>query len=435
MNDPRTPDRLLAAWFEADAPASAPDALKTDIYRATARIRPVPPWLARMRGNPMDVILGGAGRRNSRLVPVFALLLLTLALVAGGLVIISQRRDEMPVIVPPSTLPSSTLPPADPVPSVAPAFQAYADLAVSMPYRIRQVQPGNYIGVAGPDTDELLRSIHRFDPSDQSSTLVIDDIPAGPSDHVSFTTYGNVVVIGHDEGNRALRFDARSGEFLGETRLGTRPLEPIVWDEGDIAFPNFGDGAVSLLDAVTGTVEAVPIPAFNGNGPLSLITAHSGLWAVSPSAPVLVGIGRMVTSDTPYKVSPRAHIEAGLPGGPHCGVGFGAHQFWVTGCDGSSKVVVLPDTYISSSKPRTIDVAPGVLAPAFEYDGRVWFPAEDRSSPTWTTKLVPVDSETLALGEPIDLGDQVNVVQAGANVWITSKNDLYQVRLDSLPSD
>ena len=42
MNDTRNADRLLAAWFESEAPASPPDALRTDIYRATAAIRPRP---------------------------------------------------------------------------------------------------------------------------------------------------------------------------------------------------------------------------------------------------------------------------------------------------------------------------------------------------------------------------------------------------------
>src|SRR4029079_13952605 len=107
MNDTRTPDRLLAAWFTSEAPASAPDALRTDIIRATAAIRPRPAWLARLRGNPMDVIVGGAGRRNSRLVPVLIILGILLALAIGAIYVGSPRPDDQLTVVPP--LPSSSI--------------------------------------------------------------------------------------------------------------------------------------------------------------------------------------------------------------------------------------------------------------------------------------------------------------------------------------
>jgi Tol biopolymer transport system component len=119
MNDRHSSDRLLAAWLEAEAPASAPDALRTDIYRATAAIRPRPAWLARLRGNPMDVIVGGAGRRNSRLVPILIVVGLLIALLAVGLYAGSSRPPQQLSIVPP---PSATSPATNPAatPSATP---------------------------------------------------------------------------------------------------------------------------------------------------------------------------------------------------------------------------------------------------------------------------------------------------------------------------
>src|SRR5262245_32646437 len=118
MNDTLTPERLLATWFEAEAPASAPEGLTTDIYRVTAAIRPRPAWLARLRGNPMDVIVGGAGRRNARLVPILLLLLLVIAVV-GGAVYIGTRPNPRPFVVAPSASPTAvaTQPDSLPVPS------------------------------------------------------------------------------------------------------------------------------------------------------------------------------------------------------------------------------------------------------------------------------------------------------------------------------
>jgi Tol biopolymer transport system component len=112
MNTNDGSDRLLAAWFEADAPASAPDALRTDIYSVTAAIRPRPAWLARLRGNPMDVIAGGAARRNSRLVPILIVVGLLLALLAVGLYAGSSRPPEQLSFVPP---PSAASPATRPV--------------------------------------------------------------------------------------------------------------------------------------------------------------------------------------------------------------------------------------------------------------------------------------------------------------------------------
>jgi hypothetical protein len=427
MNDQRPTDRLLAAWLELEAPVSAPDDLRTDIHRATARIRPRPAWLARLGGHHMDVITGGARRRDTRLLPLLALLGLLLA-AALALYVGSQR--------PPTENPLADV--ATPTPAVKPdatearpALLSYADVALSMPYPIRQVQlglSGNYVGTAGPDTNELLRSIYRVDTGLNRTTLLIDDIPAGPSDHLAFAASGGVILIGHGEGNRALRYDAKSGEFLGEIAVGTGPLEPLMAG-GAIWFPNFGEGSVTGIDPSTGTVVAtVSIPQFNGRGPLSLAVGdHSDrFWAVSPSSNTLVGI---------RSESGAVEDEATLPGESYCGVAGLTHRYWVVSCDGSGSVEVLPDTYVSSRVPVTFTVAPGALAPVFEHNNRVWFPTEDRSNPQWTTTLVPVDPESLAVGAPFDLGARVGVVRIGSGVWLISGTDLYRLNLDALPSD
>ena len=425
MNDPRSTDRLLAAWLELEAPARAPDELPTDIHRATARIRPRPAWLARLGGHHMDVIHGGARRRDTRLLPLLALLGLLLASLVALYVGSHQPPPENPLadVATPTSAPDAT--------ESTPALSSYADLALSMPYPIRQVQlglSGNYVGVAGPDTNELLRSIYRVDTGLNRTSLLIDDIPAGPTDHLAFAASGGVILIGHGEGNRALRYDAKSGQLLGEIALGTGPLEPLMAG-GATWFPNFGAGSITGIDPRTGTVVAtVSIPQFNGQGPLSLGVGDDSnrFWAVSPSSNTLVGI---------RTESGTVEIEATLPGESYCGVAGLTHRYWVTTCDGSGTVEVLEDTYVSSRVPVTFNVAPGALAPVFEHNNQVWFPTEDRSNPRWTTTLVPVDPESLAVGSPIDLGARVGVVSFGSGVWIISGTDLYRLRLDELPSD
>ena len=66
MNDRRSPERLLAAWFELEAPLGTRDELRDDIYRATRRIRPRPAWLARLKGDHRDISTSGAYRGDPR---------------------------------------------------------------------------------------------------------------------------------------------------------------------------------------------------------------------------------------------------------------------------------------------------------------------------------------------------------------------------------
>jgi Tol biopolymer transport system component len=162
MNDKRTPDRLLAAWFEAEAPASAPGALTTDIDRATAAIRPRPAWLARLRGNPMDVIAGGAGRRSSRLVPILLVVGLLAALLAAGLYVGSQRPPEQLTVVPPPVATPATSPSARPTSTPVPGLSGLvAFTRVSSAYR--------NIFVSSPDGSDARKLIDLAGDNDQAA--------------------------------------------------------------------------------------------------------------------------------------------------------------------------------------------------------------------------------------------------------------------------
>ena len=271
MNDRRSTDRLLSAWFESRHPSRRPDVLRTDIHRATARIRPRPAWLARLGGHHMDVITGGARRRDTRLVPLLALLGLLLAAAVAAVYVGS--RPATTAVVPtesPAVTPAAT---RTPTVTPTPAFVSYADLAVTMPYPIRQVQMsglgGNFLGIGDETTNELMRAVYRVDPSTNTKTLVVTDLPVGPSDHANFGAAGGSIIVAHDEGGGVLRYDDETGELLGESPTGERPLDAYVMGSR-VWFPNFGDGSVTGIDGQTGEALTIPIPQFNGSGPLSL---------------------------------------------------------------------------------------------------------------------------------------------------------------------
>jgi len=431
MNDRRSTDRLLAAWLELEAPASAPDELRTDIHRATARIRPVPPWRARLGGHHMDVITGGAGRRDTRLIPLLALLGLLLAAALAAAWVGSHRNpanDLTVADVSPSASPTAT--PATPVasPTQAPAFMAISDLALTMPYPIRQVQlglSGNFVGIANESTNELMRSVYRVSTSTNAKSLVVDDLPVGPSDHASFGAVGGSIIVGHDEGGRALRYDAGTGELLGETPTGTRPLDATVMGSR-VWFPIFEDGSVTGIDGRTGEALTVPIPQFNGSGPLALAAGVSELWAVSPSSNTLVGIDVGTGAIL---------VEAELPTASNCGVAVSNGRVWVTPCGGQPTLLALRDSYTAQGGSQPVSVMGGVAPVVFDHEGRAWFATENTSDPNWTTTLVSIDPETLEVGPWFDLGARVGVHPQSGGVWITSGADLYRLRLEDLPSN
>ena len=193
MNDRRSPDRLLPAWFESDAPAAAPEALRTDIYRATASIRPRPAWLARLGGNPMDVIAGGAGRRTSRLVPVLLILgVLLLALVIGAIYVGSPRPDDQLTVVPPSVQ-ASGRPAASPgQASPSPQTSPVAGLSGLIAFTRITAGGNNDIAITPPDGSRIDMLI---------TTPGNDDMPAWSPDNTHIAWSGLVgITVATSEG-------------------------------------------------------------------------------------------------------------------------------------------------------------------------------------------------------------------------------------------
>ena len=99
MSTDFTTDRLIAAWLAGEAPNGAPDGLRDHVVSTTAGIRPRPAWLARLKGNHMDVIVGGRSRQRllpRQLVPILAVVGLLLALAGGALLVGSWIRTADP---------------------------------------------------------------------------------------------------------------------------------------------------------------------------------------------------------------------------------------------------------------------------------------------------------------------------------------------------
>jgi len=422
MNDTRTPDRLLSAWFEAEAPASAPDALRTDIYRATAAIRPRPAWLARLRGNPMDVIAGGANRRNSRLIPVLALLLLTLALIAGAAFVGSQQSKPIPVVVPPAASPAATTPAASIGRSATPAPSTFSDASIELPYAVTEIIVGDdamWVSTGGESSNELGVSIYRVDPSTMDATLVVPEIPVTtPSNHRSFVESEGSLWVVEDETARMMRLDGATGALLKDFKVGNRPLEPIaglgaVWSE------NFADGTVTRVDPATGDVVAtIVIPQFNGGGPRDLAIGASLLWAVDPGVSTMVGIDP--ATNTVAK-------EVGLSGTLLCGVHVAAGRVFAESCESGA----IPTEVIDDATGVSQGTYEGTIAIAD--DGTFVWTADYAE----TTTIKALDPQTLTYAGPsVDLGVPAARLTSGHGyIWYASGANLYRVALDALPSN
>jgi len=420
MNDRQSPERLLSVWFESEAPVSAPDALRTDIYRATAAIRPRPAWLARLRGNPMDVIAGGASRRNSRLVPIVIVALVSLALVAGAAYIGSRGPTNDPLIAVPSASASPTASLAG-SPAATPAPSALADAAIELPYNVIEVIVGDdtmWLSIAGEDTNELARAIYRVDLATNEATLVVGDTEAGSSNHVSFVqTRGSIWAV-EDEASRMRQFDATSGQLLNVTTVGSRPLEPLaafdsVWSE------NFGDGTVTRFDASTGDViTTILIPQFLGYGPRAIAAGASLVWAIDPSTDVMVGIDPATNA---------VAREIPLQRTAHCGVAVAAGRVWTESCD-PDPIQAFDEA--SGAPLGTIDAQ---LPPVADR-GVVWMPTRGEAS----TTIAAYDPTTLdRVDYPVvDLGVPAGYMTSGhGSLWYVVGRTVYRLSLDSLPSN
>ena len=423
MNDFDKTDRLLSTWFELEAPARAPDDLRTDIHHATARLRPRPTWLALLRGNPMDVIVGGARRREPRLVPLLLLIGLLLTIVAAGAFIGSQPRNEAITVVPsgtPTSDPTAVLPSAAPTP--------FADSVTELPYYVVEVIRGDdamWLTTGGEDTRELARQIYRVDPATGEATLVVAEIGADPASHASIVeTQGSLWVVVNEGGEKMLRFDSSSGELLGEIPLGAFPIEPIV-GLGYVWSENYREGSLTQIDPATGQVVAtIDIEQFAGEGPRDLAVGSSLLWAVSPGVDVVVGV-----DPATHAVARELPLQAG---GLHCGVEVAGSAVWAAGCDADDPLQVFDDE--TGEALGTITDIPSVGLPV-HIDGDVaWLPVFDQAA----TRLVAIDLATLepAPRAEISLGAPVGLLASGFNsLWYAAGPNLYRLSLDGLPSN
>src|SRR4029453_15646277 len=115
-------------------------------------------------------------------------------------------------------------------------------------------------------------------------------------------------------------------------------------------YPNFGDGSVTGIDGQTGEALTVPIPQFNGSGPLTLAVGKNQLWAVSPSSNFLVGINPETGA---------IDVAAELPVGRYCGVSVSTGRVWVTRCEGAPSLFALRDSFTAQSGAEPVDVERG----------------------------------------------------------------------------
>ncbi|HET7830110.1 MAG TPA: hypothetical protein VFL03_11165, partial [Candidatus Limnocylindrales bacterium] len=206
MTDITGTERLLAAWLEGEAPPRAPDGLRDDILTATSRIRPRPAWLARLKGNHMDVIVGGRTGRSSyrRSVPILVALVLLVAMLVGAAIVGSRLLYEstpMPAV--------SRVPFADPVAQV-----------------IQGEDGTTWASTALNDAGSFrVTGIHRVNPDGVTSTPVVTDLPPG---HTSFVVLDGVIWASTGESETWHSYDAETGAALGSGPIGAWPLEPRI---------------------------------------------------------------------------------------------------------------------------------------------------------------------------------------------------------------
>jgi hypothetical protein len=423
MNDRRSPEQLLSAWFDSEAPSGAPDALRADVITATARTRPRPTWLARLKGNHMDVIAGGADRRQTRLIPILIVLGLVLAL-GAAVVYVGSRPPTTPTVVNPSPSPTAAASlPATARPTATPAPTPISDDAIELPYTVLQVIVGDdaiWVSVAGEDTDERLRAIYRVDPTSRDATLVVDDLPLASTDIATFTQTGDFVFVSDDRDRLGLRYDASTGELLGEVPLGDMPIDPYV-AFGDVWHPNYQDGTITRLDGATGAVVAtIVIEAFNGQGPLVIAEGTDLVWALAPRV-AIVGIDP-ATNEV---------VETLTIDTLRCGLGVKADRLWLGGCQSNDL-----DVYDEASLAflGSVDVPGNLFPPLPDFGEQAWVVTHPGDGQDGTTVLTEVDPATLAVGSSLDLGAAVNgPVVAFDSLWYAKGATLYRLSLDALP--
>jgi streptogramin lyase len=429
MSDRRSPEHLLATWFELEAPPGAPDDLRTDIDRATARIRPRPAWVSRLKGNHMDVIVGGAGRRQPRLLPVLLVVGLILALGAAAVYVGSQPRREPAVILPSPTAGASAGTSAAtprPTPSATPAPSIVADTTIELPYNVFEVFVGSdalWVSVAGEGTNDSVRSIYRVDPATNQATLVISDIPAGPSSPISHAEAGGSLWLVDNGGDQVFRYDATSGDLVETTPVADFPLEPHV-GFGSVWVLEYQVGQLSRIDPSSGDIVAtIEIPRFAREGPRDVAAGAGLLWAITPRQDVMVAIDPATN-----EIVEEVELQPDL----HCGVAVAAGRIWVTGCESNDAVQVFDEA--TQAAVGTVDAFPGMGLPVHVDGTTAWLPL----GVDGTTHLFGVDATNpSAGGDRPDLGLGVtagNLTNGFGSLWFSFEQNVYRLSLDALPS-
>jgi len=366
----------------------------------------------------MDVIAGGANRRNSRFIPALAFLLLVLAAVAMVAFVGSNRQTPPVVVVSASPSASTTVGPASANPS------PLADASVELAYPVLELVAGDnamWATIGGEINRELPRSIVMIDPSTTEAATPVPEIPANPTSHVSIVQTGGSLWASESEQNHMLRFSL-AGDLLETIPVGRSPIEPHV-AFGDVWSLNYDDGSLTRIDPLTGDATAtIAIEAFKGQGPRDVAAGEQLLWAITPRQDVLIGIDPR-TNDVAREIA----LEPGL----HCGVGVAAKHVWVGGCDSIDAIQVFNE---ATGDPVAIDGdRPAIGIPVYGDERRAWI-AEDGAD---STHLVPVDPFTLARGLPvIDLGVHAGPIVVGnGSLWYVDGAKVHRISVEGIPPD
>lgn len=414
MTDTMSTERLLATWMEAEASPRAPDGLRDDILTATTGIRPRPAWLARLKGNHMNVIVGGRAGRSpyQRYVPILVALGLLVALLVGAAVVGSRLL-----------LQSAPAPTISRVPFTEPIFQ------------VIQGDDGTTWASTG-DGDAVsfqLTGIHRMNPDGVTSTPVVTDLPPG---HTSFVVLDGVIWASNDESSSWLTFDAESGKPLGRGPLGDadlRPLEPLV-AYGAVWQHLFGADGVVRTDPRTG--DAVRIQT--APQPRNLAAGAGRVWVVHLDAPVM-GIDP-ATNQVVAQLQPTS---------TSCGVSVAGGRVWVYSCSGSVAADVFEPDGTRVGQYVADDAVPLYT---FDYDGDVWVVETTKEARVFQndafttvpsrTRIVRLDAATLAplgsydAGEGISIPERVDLLSgtlASDALWLIQGQDVMRVPLALLP--
>jgi hypothetical protein len=390
MSDWTRSDRLLEAWLDLEAPPGVPDGLRDDILTATGRIRPRPAWLARLKGNHMDVLIGGRPRQASRLVPILLALMLLIAIAVAAFSVGSNvvRRD--PPISPPGPV------------------------TLTMPDPIWGVIAGDD-GALWVSTCNLScgspTAVHRLDVATHGLQTVIAELPIGP---VPITVLGGSVW--GSSGDTAIRFDATTGERLATIPVGTFPLEPLA-AFGSVWFPNFGGHGVTRIDPATGTPTDIVIDGWTG-GPRSLSVGREVIWAASVDDPEIASIDP-ATDDT--ALLGRIPFQA-------CGVAESGGRLWAFRCANGSVQAFDPVSGAPAGEYLTDQKVAGLL----DIDGQPWMiSAAVDLAPVVLIRIDPLTGhETARYTPPLEA---TSVFQAFGSLWFGDGATLVRVPLDVLP--